>query len=272
MSYILTDDNTKIFYKEKGEGRPIVFIHGWASSLVSFAIPAFYLSKKFKVITYDLRGHGKSDATEEGLTMKRFAADLEQLLEALDLNDVILVGWSMGAQVLFEYIKNFGCRRLKGTIIIDMAPKLMNDNWWNLGLYRGKFTHEDNLQALKEMTANWETYIEKFTRILVPDLDEKQFKYIMKGTLINNPNVAATMWDVMVNADYCDVLQKITVPTLIMYGEKSTLYSEETAKYLNNQIPNSRVEKFKGCTHLLVMEDTQKFIEEVDKFEKKINK
>ncbi|MCY6957019.1 alpha/beta fold hydrolase [Clostridium brassicae] len=266
MSYILTDDNVKIFYKDKGIGENIVFIHGWASSMISFAIPAYYLSKKYRVITYDLRGHGKSDVTDKGLTINRFATDLQELLEQLNLKNVVLVGWSMGAHVLFKYIDMFGCDRLKGIGIVDMSPKLIRDDSWELGLYKGNFEKEDNLKALQEMDMDWQKYIEKFTRTLVPELDEKQFKYIMKGNLMNDPHVIKNMWNEMVNGDYRDVLRKIDVPTLILYGEKSTLYTEEVPKYLNEQITNTKMERFNGCTHLLVMEDTDKFIKVIDKF------
>ncbi|MCY6484392.1 alpha/beta hydrolase [Clostridium aestuarii] len=266
MPHILTDDNTNICYTEKGKGKTIVFIHGWAANKASFAIPAHYLSKKFRVIIYDLRGHGQSDVPENGFTMKRCAEDLEQLMDKLDLEDVTLIAWSMGALVLFEYIKRFGCRRIDKTVIIDMTPKFISDEEWKLGIYDGKLTHEENLKIMSELCCDWKGFVERFTKDIASNLDERQIKAIIKGSMANEPYVLLSMWVAMANSDYREVISKINVPTLILYGEKSTLYPNKASEYLNSKIPNSRVEKFEGCNHLLVMEDTDKFIKVVENF------
>jgi len=67
-----------------------------------------------------------------------------------------------------------------------------------------------------------------------------------------------SMWIAMSANDYRDVLENITVPTYIVYGEKSTLYSKETAEYMNSKIPNSKVVPFENCTHFLVIENPEK--------------
>lgn len=70
MAYFLTDDNTKIYYEIEGEGKPIVFTHGWTCNHGFFKKQVSKLTEKYKVITYDLRGHGDSERPENGLTME----------------------------------------------------------------------------------------------------------------------------------------------------------------------------------------------------------
>ena len=95
MESFITSDGVNIYYELKGEGVAIVFIHGFTEDHNSFRIQQRVLSKKYKVITYDLRGHGMSDRIDHGLDMERFAIDLRELIDYLKLGKVMLVGWSM---------------------------------------------------------------------------------------------------------------------------------------------------------------------------------
>ncbi len=269
MPYMATMDRVAIYYEDKGEGKPVVLIHGWSGSRIQYAFSTPVLSSKFRVITYDHRGHGASEKPEHGLTMKRLAMDLEELLAHLDLRDVVIVGWSMGAQVLFEYVKNFGCGRLDKTVIIDMTPKLINDENWNLGLYHGDFDHEDNLHALSTMCHDWEDYAEMFIKKAAPKLTAEEFRLAFKESRKNIPHIMYAFWIAMAAADYREELNKITVPSLILYGKESTLYTPETAEYIFNAIPESKKVEFENCGHMLVLEDPERFNKVIEEFVQK---
>lgn len=267
MAFFETSDGVKLFYQQKGEGKPIVLVHGWSSDHTAFEQPFEELSRKFKVVSFDLRGHGASDRPEHGLTLKRFATDLEELLDYLDLSDVTLVGHSMGASTTFEYVKNFGVARLKAVSLFDMTPKLVNEGDWTLGLYHGKYTRDDSLKDLTIINDSLMEFAKPFFKVTVPYLTDEMMSEQLEQVVSNNtPHVLAAMWHAMAVGDYRDVLPQITVPTQIVYGEKSTLYSKETAEYMKINIPNSEVIQFENCTHLLVVEDaakTAKVIEEL---------
>lgn len=263
MAYFTTSDGINLYYEVNGEGKSIVFIHGWTADNTSFAYQVESLSKEFKIITYDLRGHGKSDRPHMGLTLNRFAMDLEELMEHLDLRDVVVVGWSMGSSIIFDYVRTYGVSRLSNICIVDMTPKLLNDEEWKLGLYHGKFTVEDTFNALTNMCNDWMSFAGPFAKEALPYLDDGQLKLIYEALNKNSPHIMYSMWIAMSANDYRDVLEKITVPTFIIYGEKSTLYSEETAKYLNSKIPNSKLVPFENCTHFLVVENPKKLSEVV---------
>ncbi len=266
MSFFSTKDNVNIYYEMKGEGLPIVFIHGFTEDHNSFRIQQKVLSKRNKVITYDLRGHGVSDRVEHGLNLERFALDLRELIDYLELKDLVLVGWSMGVSIIFEYINIFGLEKISKLCLIDKSPKPINDDNWNLGLYHGNYTKEDALKDLELINNNWMVFADKFVNILSPYFTEKQCKIAMEKMRSNSSHVMYSMWKSMIEKDYRDVLAKIDIPTLIIFGEESTLYSVEVGEYLKMKIKNSRLEIFEDCTHLLVFENPIRLNKELDSF------
>lgn len=266
MSYMTTSDNANIYYEEKGTGTPVVFIHGFSENHNSFRIQQRVLSKKYKIITYDLRGHGISSRVDYGLNLERYALDLRELINHLEEKNVILVGWSMGASIIFEYINLFGIDEISRICIIDKGPKIINDNTWDLGLYHGEYTMEDAIRDLNLIKNNWIAFAERFIRIMTPYFNENQFGIAMEKIRNNSPHVMYSMWESMIEKDYRNILDKITIPTIILFGEKSTLYSIETGGYLRDNIQNSKLIIFKDCTHLLVLENPIEFNRVLEEF------
>ena len=75
--------------------------------------------------------------------METLASDLSEIIQGLSLSNITLLGWSMGAGVILNYVRIFGCDALKQIILCDMTPKQMNDDGWKLGLYQGAYTQAD---------------------------------------------------------------------------------------------------------------------------------
>lgn len=258
MSKFMTSDKVEIFYNMKGEGDPIILIHGWSADSTTFDIQFEELSKNFKVIACDLRGHGRSERTDKGLTLDVLGRDLHELIEHLKLDKVLVVGWSMGASTIFSYVEQYGVEKLSGVMSFDMTAKLINDEDWKLGLWHGQYKLEDALNDMTTIANDFSDYAETFFKRVAPYMDDDMISMAMEDVVKNTPYVMNAFWLAMAVKDYRSVLGKITVPTLVAYGEKSTLYSADTAKYLNKEIPNSKVEVFENCTHLLIMENPEK--------------
>ena len=266
MDYLITSDDTKIYYRVQGSGIPIIFIHGFSENHTCFRIQQKVLSKQYKTITYDLRGHGESDRRDKGLSLERFALDLKELISFLKLEDVILVGWSMGASIIFEYIKEFGSERLSKACIIDKSPKVINDDNWKLGLYHGRYKSLDGIRDLKLIKDNWIEFGEGFINTMAPYFNDTQRQIVMEKLNDNSPNIMYSMWKSMIQKDYRNILDKIDIPALILFGEKSTLYSIEVGEYLRDNIKDSQLVIFKDCTHLLVLEKPIEFNREISEF------
>ncbi|WP_225435359.1 alpha/beta fold hydrolase [Bacillus aerolatus] len=266
MPYFCTEDNVKIYYEDKGQGKPVVLIHGWSCSRHHFSKQKNELLKSYRVISYDLRGHGDSDRVEYGLTMAQFAKDLKDLVDYLELENVSFAGWSMGTHIIWEYVKNYGCQNVSKLCFIDMTPKLLTDEDWKLGLF-GDFGHEKNLLTLASMCADWNRHAEGVAPgMFAPTFDDQQLlEWTKKEAKKNTPHVMITMWIAMAIQDYREVLPQISVPCLITYGAES-FYCKENSEYIKSQIQNAKLVTFENCGHALHIEDYKKFNKELIEF------
>src|SRR5262247_2409811 len=126
MATITTKDGTQIFYKDWGKGQPIVFSHGWPLSADDWdAQMMFFLSKGFRVIAHDRRGHGRSTQTPNGHDMDTYAADVAELTNALDLRDAIHVGHSTGGGEVIRYVAKHGKGRVAKAVLISAVTPIM---------------------------------------------------------------------------------------------------------------------------------------------------
>src|SRR6476661_9114219 len=119
--------NIDIYYEDHGTGKPVVLIHGWPLSGRSWEKQtAALLEAGYRVITYDRRGFGKSSKPTTGYDYDTFAADLNTLLNTLDLNDVVLVGFSMGTGEVGRYLGTYGSARVaRAAFLSSLEPYLL---------------------------------------------------------------------------------------------------------------------------------------------------
>jgi non-heme chloroperoxidase len=126
MGTVRTRDDTEIFYKDWGRGRPVVFSHGWPLNADAWDEQLFFVaSHGYRAIAHDRRGHGRSSQTWDGNDMDHYADDLADLIEALDLRDVVLVGHSTGGGEVVRYIGRHGTARVSGLVMVSAVPPLM---------------------------------------------------------------------------------------------------------------------------------------------------
>lgn len=124
-----------LYYEDHGEGQPIVFLHGMAAGLRYFEPQLTGLSDAYRTVAFDFRGQGRSEKTERGYTLLQYARDLHVFLEQLDLDDVVLVGWSLGALVSWEYVDQFGTGRIRALVDVDMEPSPLKREGYDHGSY-----------------------------------------------------------------------------------------------------------------------------------------
>jgi non-heme chloroperoxidase len=133
------NDNLTIHYEQTGSGdTTIIFIPGWMMSTEVFVhqLAHFKDSTKYTALTFDPRGQGQSSKPVEGHTYQQHGRDLAQLIEKLELNKVILAGWSYGVTEQLAYLNQFGADKIKAMIMIDTGPDVTGatrDEWvWYL--------------------------------------------------------------------------------------------------------------------------------------------
>ena len=127
MSAITTKDGTQIYYKDWDGGKPVVvFSHGWPLNADSWEGQMMFLaSNGYRCIAHDRRGHGRSSQPWTGNDMDTFADDLSELIKTLFLNDVVLIGFSMGGGEVARYVGRHGTKRVVKAALISAVPPLM---------------------------------------------------------------------------------------------------------------------------------------------------
>ena len=134
MDTFTTKDGVQIFYKDWGNGQPVVFHHGWPLSADDWdAQMMYFLAQGYRVIAHDRRGHGRSTQTADGNEMDTYAADVAQLAAHLDLRNAIHVGHSTGGGEVARYVARYGAGRVAKAVLIGAVPPVMVKSATNPG-------------------------------------------------------------------------------------------------------------------------------------------
>lgn len=258
-----------------GAGRPVIFLHGWAMHGGYFDAQRRGLSEEFKVISYDMRAHGRSQSAGGQPTIEQLAADLAEIVGQLDLSDAILVGWSMGAMVAWRAMADERfARRIGGLAVIDMSPRISNDASWNLGLSDGRRPLAA-IKAVETMRENWPAMVKRFApRIFAAGSEEKNrtiIKKMMRDAERLDPLMMASLWESMAVQDFRTTLRMIKTPMLVICGEKSQLYSPQTSEYVAKQAGCGTLERFADCGHAPHIEAPEDFNRRLVRFIEEIS-
>jgi non-heme chloroperoxidase len=126
MPYITTSDGTQIHYTDWGNGQPVLFSHGWPLSSDAWAVEMkLFADNGYRAIAHDRRGHGKSSGPWQGNDMDTYAADLNALVEHLDLHDLVVVGHSTGGGEVVRYAAQYGAGRVVKVFTAGAVPPIM---------------------------------------------------------------------------------------------------------------------------------------------------
>src|SRR5919108_245714 len=126
MPTVTTADGAEIYYKDWGEGPPVVLSHGWPLNADSWEAQMLFLAANgCRCVAHDRRGHGRSTQTWDGNEMDTYADDLAAVVEALDLSDATLVGFSTGGGEVARYIGRHGTGRVAQAVLVSAVPPLM---------------------------------------------------------------------------------------------------------------------------------------------------
>jgi len=126
MNMMLARDGTQLYFKDWGQGRPVVFSHGWPLSSDSWESQMLYLAERgFRCVAHDRRGHGRSSQPWHGNDMDTYADDLATVMETLDLKGAVLVGFSTGGGEVARYIGRYGSQRVAKAALISAITPLM---------------------------------------------------------------------------------------------------------------------------------------------------
>jgi non-heme chloroperoxidase len=120
-----------------GDGAPLVLVHGVGCSHRDWMPVARRLARRHCVLAWDARGHGRCRPVRGSITLARLATDLAEMLDHFGLERSVLVGHSMGALTLMQYLHVYGTQRVAAVALVDQSPRIVTDDGWRLGLFGG---------------------------------------------------------------------------------------------------------------------------------------
>lgn len=257
MQHFTAADGVRIAFREEGEGRPLVLLHGLMAHGGFFPHQSA-LADSFRLIRIDLRGHGQSPVDAGAATVERLADDVARLSERLDLDGAIAVGWSLGATVLWRLLSGPAANRFAGAVVVDMTPRVRNGEGWSLGL-DGE-TCEARSRAIAE---DFPTFAAAAGAAIFAHGDSGAAgplaEWASEEFARNDAAAIAAIWQSLAEEDARPLLPAIRQPTLVIHGAQSHLYGADTADHLVAALPDARALRFDGSGHAPHLDEPERF-------------
>ena len=265
MPEIRLSNGITLAYDDAGDqsAPPVVLIHGVSMSRRYFHRQLEPLSADHRVVAVDLRAHGGSEKVQSGHTVSQYARDLKLFVDALGLARPVLLGWSMGAFVAWDYIRQFGTGDLRGLIVVDEAA---SDFKWD-GFPHGFIDLETLTSLMSDVQADRDAFLRHLVALMFnhePAPEDAEWMVHECARLPIGP-LSAILFDQSVQ-DYRDVLPAVDVPTLVCWGRHDALLPVSGAAHLSENIPQAAVELFEDSGHCPFLEEADRFNQVVDAF------
>lgn len=255
MALLTTRDGTDLFYKDWGNGRPVVLIHGWPLSSDMWDAQAMALAENgFRVIAYDRRGFGRSAQPFDGYDYDSLADDLSAVLELTDAtDDITLVGFSMGGGEVARYMRRHGGRGVRSAALIaSIVPYMLKTDGNPNGVPQSAF--DEIAAGIRKDRADFfrNSFFPQFfgvgwlahpvSNAVLDNATRIALDASLKSTLACAQSFAHT--------DFRPDLPSFRVPTLIIHGtEDKTVPIDATARPAHTAIPGSTLIEYDGAPH-----------------------
>lgn len=259
---VIQCNGADLYYEDHGAGPPIVFLHGASAGLRYFE-PQLTGLADYRRVAFDFRGHGRSEKTAVGHTMGQYARDVQAVLEALGLDEAVLVGWSMGASVSWEYVDAFGTDRIRALVDVDMEPAPMQRE----GYEHGSYTQADLAAAYQAIQTDPIGVVEDSLEALLgtPPSRETRTMMLDEGTRTPAPIQAAMLVE-LPTVDHREVLEALDVPMLVCVGTDEAWRSVASVEAVAELVPDARVERFEESGHCPTIQEPVRFNRVLDAF------
>ena len=265
MPFIDTPTGMTLHYDDLGNGPPLVLLHGWAMSARVWRFQEG-LADCCRVITVDLRGHGRSGPAPVGTTLDDLIHDLHFLFARLDVTDSLLVGWSLGSQVAlasFPLLRP----RLAGLILVGGTSRFTVTDGYRAGLPSG----EPRMMGLR-LKKNYAAAMGEFFRSMFAagELSREQenriAREVVMGGRLPEPVTARAFLDILCRTDLRDMLPAIDRPVLLVHGKEDDICPQESARFMAARLSDVRLVMLEGTGHAPFLSRPEEFNRRVRAF------
>ena len=246
--YVTANDGVRLYYEEAGSGPPVIMIHGGGVDSTRWRKNVPALSEQFRVITPDTRGCGKSDRPEWGHNTARYAKDVYDIIHELDLDDVTLVGWSIGARTSYSFLDLFGGYRLRGVVIVDETV--------HIDLHEPPPSGRTRRPGQSDEDYDRQQIIDNFGPENAKRLTEEEMQWML-GSRTDHEVIWRTLSADYRAQDWRALCPTIKLPVLVTTGRYAG--AKPGCFYAAEHIPNARLEMFETSGHNLHYEEADKF-------------
>lgn len=253
MSLLKLRDGAELYYKDLGEGQPIVFHHGWPLSADDWdAQMIFFLQKGYRVIAHDRRGHGRSSQTTKGHEMETYAADVAELTEFLDLKDAIHIGHSTGGGEVIHYVNKHGRDRTAKAVLISAVPPVMVQSETNPdGVPISVFdnireqTLNNRSQFYIDITFPFYGYNREGADVK-EGIQRNWWRMGMMGSILAHYECVKAFSE----TDFTEDLKAVDIPVLVLHGEDDQIVPYQNAGVKSAKLlKNGKLITYPGFPH-----------------------
>ncbi|WP_425482714.1 alpha/beta fold hydrolase [Chelativorans xinjiangense] len=254
QNFIKTEDGIEIFYKDWGSGQPIVFHHGWPLSSDDWdAQLLYFLSKGYRVIAHDRRGHGRSTQVSDDHDIAHYAADVAALAAKLDLRDAIHIGHSTGGGEAAAYVARHGAGRVAKLVMVGAVPPIMLRTPSNPGGlpievfdgFRAQLATNRSQFYLDVASGPFYGFNRADAKVSTGMIQNWWRQGMMGGAKAHYDGIKAFS-----ETDFTEDLKKIDVPTLVMHGDDDQIVPiDNSARLALKLLKNGALKIYEGYPH-----------------------
>lgn len=261
MSYLETTDGVRLRLCDRGRGeRPFVLVHGWKQSHRLWDLTIARLAERHRVVAFDLRGMGESDKPNSRYDFDELADDLAFVLAALDLHDVTLVGWSMGCTVSLQHLEGGG-PRVGRLVLVNGPVRLTRADDFPHGLTPARLEG-----YLEDMTRYWPLRERAFLADSLLEARREHVDWLLRIALQTPLDVALRLVRAQAELDHREVVARLGVPVLALYGRHDPYYPTALADWIVECAPRAQQVIFERSAHCIPFEEPDAFCAALEDF------
>ena len=271
MSTFTTRDGTNIRYKELGEGRPVILIHGWPLSSDSWdPIMMALADNGMRAIAYDRRGFGRSDHAKTGYDYDTFSDDLADLIAHLDLSENIgLAGFSMGGGEIARYMSRHGGKGVSAAALVSsVVPYMLKTDDNPDGVPQSTFD-----EMTKGMKTNFRAFFTDFFKdfygvgFMKHPVSDEEREWAWETTMMSAQWATLRSADAFATTDFRPDLPHFKIPTLVIHGTKDeTVPIDATGRAVAEQVESAKLIEYEGQPHAVFATETDRLAKDLVEF------